>query len=112
MFCRVRRDDRVKCVIEFPDAKTIGTPVELVCPTGKDNEKKKFEFDRVYSPAATQEDVFADTDAIMTSCVDGYNVCIMAYVSVHAMIRFASHSIPCSQIRPDRIGQDTHDDGN
>jgi kinesin family protein C2/C3 len=80
VFCRVRRDDRVNCVLQFPDQKGLGTPIELVVPVLKDNaDKKKFEFDRVYSPDATQDDVFADTDAIMTSCVDGYNVCIMAY---------------------------------
>ena len=56
----------------------MGTPLEIVCATAT-GERKKFEFDRVYSPASTQDDVFADTDAIMTSCVDGYNVCIMAY---------------------------------
>ena len=76
----MRRDDRVSCVLEFPDQKGLGTPIELVVPASKETgEKKKFEFDRVYSPASTQEEVFADTDAIMTSCVDGYNVCIMAY---------------------------------
>ena len=80
MFCRVRRDDRVRCVLEFPDAKGLGTPLEIAVPASKDNpERKKFEFDRVYAPDSTQDEVFADTDAIITSCVDGYNVCIMAY---------------------------------
>jgi kinesin family member C2/C3 len=66
--------------LEFPDQTGMGTPIEIICPASKEGgERKKFEFDRVYSPAATQEEVFADTDAIMTSCVDGYNVCIMAY---------------------------------
>lgn len=80
VFCRVRKDDRVKCILEFPDIKSLGTPIEIAVPATKENpEKRKFEFDRVYSPTSTQEDVFSDTDAIMTSCVDGYNVCIMAY---------------------------------
>ena len=80
VFCRIRRDDRVKCVLEFPDQTGMGTPIEIVVPASKENpERKKFEFDRVYSPASSQDDVFSDTDAIMTSCVDGYNVCIMAY---------------------------------
>ena len=80
VFCRVRYDSRVKCVLDFPDAIGLGTPIEIVCPaTSENGEKKKFEFDRVYSPQSTQDEVFADTDSIITSCVDGYNVCIMAY---------------------------------
>uniref|UniRef100_A0A668V2T3 Kinesin-like protein n=1 Tax=Oreochromis aureus TaxID=47969 RepID=A0A668V2T3_OREAU len=41
--------------------------------------RKKFQFDKVYSPSSTQEDVFAGTLPVITSCVDGYNVCILAY---------------------------------
>ncbi|KAH3764827.1 Di-glucose binding protein with Kinesin motor domain [Pelomyxa schiedti] len=41
--------------------------------------KKVFEYDRVYSPSATQADVFLDTVPLITSVVDGYNVCIFAY---------------------------------
>ncbi|XP_078731261.1 kinesin-like protein KIFC3 [Lampetra fluviatilis] len=38
-----------------------------------------FAFDQVFPPNATQEQVFADTLPLITSCVDGYNVCILAY---------------------------------
>ncbi|XP_041112251.1 kinesin-like protein KIFC3 [Polyodon spathula] len=41
--------------------------------------KKKFAFDKVYSPRTTQEEVFEGTRPIVTSCVDGYNICILAY---------------------------------
>ena len=80
VFCRVRYDNRVKCVLDFPDEKGLGTPTEIVCPNPRDpTERKKFEFDRVFSPASTQQSVFDDTEPIMTSAVDGYNVCILAY---------------------------------
>lgn len=42
-------------------------------------QKKSFRFDRVFFPTSTQEEVFQDTLPLITSCVDGYNVCIMAY---------------------------------
>ncbi|XP_071689031.1 kinesin-like protein KIN-14Q [Rutidosis leptorrhynchoides] len=41
--------------------------------------KKNFKFDSVFSPQATQVDVFEDTSAFATSVLDGYNVCIFAY---------------------------------
>lgn len=33
----------------------------------------------MFSPASTQKDVFAETRDLVTSCMDGYNVCIFAY---------------------------------
>nr|XP_056709733.1 kinesin-like protein KIF25 [Euleptes europaea] len=40
---------------------------------------KTWQFERVYSAAETQETVFADVSPLLTSLLDGYNVCIMAY---------------------------------
>ena len=40
---------------------------------------RTFEFTHVYGPDSRQEDVFADTAPLMTSVLDGYNVCIFAY---------------------------------
>ncbi|KAG8462867.1 hypothetical protein KFE25_001640 [Diacronema lutheri] len=39
----------------------------------------RFEFNRVYGPSSTQEDVFRDTEPLMTSVLDGFNVCVLAY---------------------------------
>lgn len=36
-----------------------------------DDKKKSFEFDRVFQPASTQEEVFADTKRLVQSAVDG-----------------------------------------
>ncbi|XP_054856608.1 kinesin-like protein KIF25 [Eublepharis macularius] len=40
---------------------------------------KTVQFERVYSAVETQETVFADVSPLLTSLLDGYNVCIMAY---------------------------------
>ncbi|OXB65394.1 hypothetical protein ASZ78_017124 [Callipepla squamata] len=40
---------------------------------------KTFQFERVYSATESQDTVFADVAPLLTSLLDGYNVCIMAY---------------------------------
>ncbi len=40
---------------------------------------KNYEFYRVLSETATQEEVFEDIKPLIQSAIDGYNVCIMAY---------------------------------
>eukprot|EP00658_Telonema_sp_P-2_P044566 TRINITY_DN3247_c0_g1_i2.p1 TRINITY_DN3247_c0_g1~~TRINITY_DN3247_c0_g1_i2.p1 ORF type:complete len:1029 (-),score=344.59 TRINITY_DN3247_c0_g1_i2:147-3233(-) len=41
--------------------------------------KRSFEFDQVYDAATHQEALFVDVDPLITSILDGYNVCIFAY---------------------------------
>ncbi|CAI5770454.1 KIF25 isoform X1 [Podarcis lilfordi] len=40
---------------------------------------KTFQYERVYSASDSQVTVFADVAPLLTSLLDGYNVCIMAY---------------------------------
>ncbi len=40
---------------------------------------KTFNYDRVFGPTATQDDIYTDTGFLVQSAVDGYNVCIFAY---------------------------------
>ncbi|KAL8529289.1 hypothetical protein ACS0TY_006639 [Phlomoides rotata] len=41
--------------------------------------EKVFQFNHVFGPASTQDEVFSDTQALVRSVMDGYNVCIFAY---------------------------------
>jgi kinesin family protein C2/C3 len=43
------------------------------------NREKVWEFDEVFDPSTTQEQVYSDVSALVTSVLDGYNVCIFAY---------------------------------
>ena len=40
---------------------------------------KCWSYDRVFQPAATNAEVFNEVEALVTSVIDGYNVCIFAY---------------------------------
>lgn len=48
-------------------------------PVGGQMQKKEFEFERVYGPDTDQKSLFDDVKPLLTSLLDGYNVCIMAY---------------------------------
>jgi Microtubule binding len=39
----------------------------------------RYEFDRVFGPADSQDTVYEDVSDLIVSVADGYNVCIMAY---------------------------------
>ncbi|KAL6846912.1 hypothetical protein ACP4OV_022765 [Aristida adscensionis] len=53
---------------------TIMTPTKY----GKDGSKS-FTFNKVFDPAATQDEVFSDMQPLIRSVLDGFNVCIFAY---------------------------------
>ncbi|KAE9451838.1 hypothetical protein C3L33_16261, partial [Rhododendron williamsianum] len=61
-------------VVDFDAAKD----GELGILTGR-STKKKFSFDRVYTPKDDQVDVFANASPMVISVLDGYSVCIFAY---------------------------------
>ncbi|XP_056300990.1 kinesin-like protein KIFC3 isoform X2 [Pseudoliparis swirei] len=42
-------------------------------------KSRLFELDKVFHPQATQEEVFQEIEPLVTSCIDGYQVCIFAY---------------------------------
>ncbi len=43
------------------------------------NREKSWEFDEVFDTASRQQDVYNDVSALVTSVMDGFNVCIFAY---------------------------------
>lgn len=40
---------------------------------------KEYEYERVFDPAESQSSIFTDVAPLLTSLLDGYNVCVMAY---------------------------------
>ncbi|KAL2516743.1 P-loop nucleoside triphosphate hydrolase superfamily protein with CH (Calponin-like proteiny) domain [Abeliophyllum distichum] len=81
VYCRIRpflpQQSAKQTTIQY-----IGENGELVVTNpskqGKDNHRL-FKFNKIFGPAITQEEVFRDTQPLIRSVLDGYNVCIFAY---------------------------------
>ncbi|KAL9142691.1 hypothetical protein ABFS82_14G187300 [Erythranthe guttata] len=80
VFCRCRpmkQDEIAKgstSVVDFDSSQE--NELQII---SSDSSKKQFKFDHVFKPEDNQEDVFVQTLPIVTSVLDGYNVCIFAY---------------------------------
>ncbi|XP_071961706.1 uncharacterized protein [Antedon mediterranea] len=72
VFCRVRFDQRTENCHKFPSDQ------DIVCNNAA-GKKMSFKFDKIFTPESKQTEVFSEVLPIITSCVDGYNICIMAY---------------------------------
>ena len=75
VYCRVRplaADEAEDCV-RFPDEN------ELEFWDAERSTFKSFEFERVFLPSSTQEEVFDDVSGLIQSCMDGFSVCMFAY---------------------------------
>ncbi|KAK6149135.1 hypothetical protein DH2020_016660 [Rehmannia glutinosa] len=78
VYCRIKPtfNPEVQNVVDF-----IGKDGSLVVvdPKPLKDGKKMFQFNHVFGPTATQDEVFRDTQPLVRSVMDGYNVCIFAY---------------------------------
>ncbi|XP_062274448.1 kinesin-like protein KIFC3 isoform X1 [Scomber scombrus] len=80
VFCRVRpvsQDEQ-----DAADSKTMlsfDSDDDAVLYLSNKGKIMTFELDKVFAPQATQEEVFQEVQSLVTSCIDGFNVCIFAY---------------------------------
>ncbi|KAE9620732.1 putative minus-end-directed kinesin ATPase [Lupinus albus] len=82
VFCRVR--PLLPDEICSTEGKIFSYPTSMEA-SGRDidltqsGQKHSFTFDKVFTPEATQEDVFVEISQLVQSALDGYKVCIFAY---------------------------------
>jgi hypothetical protein len=83
VYCRVRPPNAHELVVDGANGAAVGVPDEtsLVVSDKDDarNPLRRYEYNMVYGAGSTQEEVFRDTEPLMTSVLDGFNVCIFAY---------------------------------
>ncbi|KAL0459727.1 UNVERIFIED_CONTAM: Kinesin-like protein KIN-14I [Sesamum latifolium] len=79
VYCRVRPFLPGQCsYLSTVDHIEEGT-ITINTSTKNGKGRKSFNFNKVFGPSATQEEVFSDTRPLVRSVLDGYNVCIFAY---------------------------------
>ncbi|XP_075324830.1 kinesin-like protein KIFC3 isoform X2 [Odontesthes bonariensis] len=80
VFCRVRPVSPEEQ--DSADAKTLlsfDSDDDAILYLSSKGKVMTFELDKVFPPQATQEEVFQEVQSLVTSCIDGFNVCIFAY---------------------------------
>ncbi|XP_044214384.1 kinesin-like protein KIFC3 isoform X1 [Thunnus albacares] len=80
VFCRVRPVSQEEQ--DSADARTMlsfDSDDDAVLYLSNKGKVMTFELDKVFPPQATQEEVFQEVQSLVTSCIDGFNVCIFAY---------------------------------
>ncbi|CAN6887765.1 unnamed protein product [Brassica oleracea] len=79
VFCRVRPifNSEMRGVIDYIGKD--GSLFVLDPSKPQKDARKTFQFNQVFAPTATQDDVFRETQPLIRSVMDGYNVCIFAY---------------------------------
>lgn len=74
---------RVRPMLESEKKQNSQSIVSFLSPEKLvlDNKKQRFafEFERVFTHMSTQSEVFDEVQDVITSVLDGYNVCIFAY---------------------------------
>lgn len=79
VYCRIRPafSAEARNVVDFIGED--GSLVVLDPLKPQKDGRKIFQFNRMFGPTATQEEIFKDTQPLIRSVMDGYNVCIFAY---------------------------------
>ena len=80
LYCRVR--PLTKAELEREESKHMAITIQdemSLHITNRNGQVKNFNFDSVFGPKSTQDQVFEESKRLVQSAVDDFNVCIFAY---------------------------------
>ncbi|KAJ1282383.1 hypothetical protein BS78_03G047600 [Paspalum vaginatum] len=78
VFCRIRPLLHLESISSIEHVGNDGSV--MVCdPVKPQSTRKVFQFNKVFGPTTTQDEVYKETQSLIRSVMDGYNVCIFAY---------------------------------
>ncbi|XP_078101360.1 kinesin-like protein KIFC3 isoform X3 [Sander vitreus] len=96
VFCRVRPVSQEE-QDSAADAKTMlsfDSDDDAILYLANKGKMMTFELDKVFSPQATQLEVFQEVQSLVTSCIDGFNVCIFAYGQTGSGKTYTMEGVP------------------
>ncbi|XP_037395773.1 kinesin-like protein KIFC3 isoform X2 [Pygocentrus nattereri] len=94
VFCRVRPMCQEEAESDSKNMVTFDPDDDAVLYLSNKGKLMTFELDKVFPPQATQEEVFQEVQSLVTSCIDGYNVCIFAYGQTGSGKTYTMEGIP------------------
>ncbi|PWZ34343.1 Kinesin-like protein KIN-14A [Zea mays] len=106
VFCRIRPLLHSESISSIEHVGTDGSV--MVCdPVKPQSAHKIFQFNKVFGPTTTQDEVYKETQPLVRSVMDGYNVCIFAYVpdieftlDIRASLNNGLSNLPDAKICP------------
>uniref|UniRef100_A0A8C9YWE2 Kinesin-like protein n=1 Tax=Sander lucioperca TaxID=283035 RepID=A0A8C9YWE2_SANLU len=96
VFCRVRPVSQEE-QDSAADAKTMlsfDSDDDAILYLANKGKMMTFELDKVFPPQATQQEVFQEVQSLVTSCIDGFNVCIFAYGQTGSGKTYTMEGVP------------------
>ncbi|XP_013627960.1 PREDICTED: kinesin-like calmodulin-binding protein homolog [Brassica oleracea var. oleracea] len=97
-FLDLKGNIRVFCRVKPLDSKNLRAPVASdtrnVFIKLTESKRKTYNFDRVFQPDSSQDDVFLEIEPVIKSVIDGYNACIFAYGQTGTGKTFTMEGLP------------------
>ncbi|XP_047678232.1 kinesin-like protein KIFC3 isoform X4 [Tachysurus fulvidraco] len=94
VFCRVRPICKEELEADSKSVVTFDSDDDAVLYLSNKGKLMAFDMDKVFTPQATQAEVFQEVQSLVTSCIDGYNVCIFAYGQTGSGKTYSMEGIP------------------